>query len=108
VSARIVVVKVKYADFTLLTRRLTLPEPVQDTDSLHQAAARLLERFPLEARRVRLTGLSVAGMVAGAPPPLLVPGVADRRARLERVTADIARRFDDRAVTRATLIAKER
>jgi DNA polymerase-4 len=108
VSARIVVVKVKYADFTLCTRRLTLPEPVQDTDSLHQAAVRLLERFALRDRRVRLTGLSVAGIVDGAPPALLVPGVADKRARLERVTADIARRFDDRAVTRASLIGKER
>jgi DNA polymerase-4 len=108
VSARVVVVKVKYADFTLCTRRLTLPEPVQDTDSLHQAAVRLLERFRLHDRRVRLTGLSVAGIVAGAPPPLLVASGADKRARLERVTADIVRRFDDRAVTRATLIRKER
>jgi DNA polymerase-4 len=108
VSARIVVVKVKYADFSLRTRRVTLPEPVQDTDSLHQAAVRLLDRFPLQDRRVRLTGLSVGGIVGGGPPRLLVPDGADRRTRLERVTADIVKRFDDRAVTRATLIDKGR
>src|SRR5581483_7069878 len=94
VSARVVVVKVKYADFTLRTRRVTLPEPVQDTDSLHQAAVRLLDGFPLQGRRVRLTGLSVAGIVGGGPPPLLVADGADKRARLERVTADIVKRFD--------------
>ena len=34
--------KVKYADFTLRTRRATLPEAVQDTDAIHRAAMDLL------------------------------------------------------------------
>ena len=40
-SARTVTVKIKYADFTLRTRRATLPEPVQDTDAIHRAAVEL-------------------------------------------------------------------
>ena len=37
--ARVVVVKLKYADFTLRTRRATLLEPVLDATSIHEAAA---------------------------------------------------------------------
>jgi DNA polymerase-4 len=104
--ARSVTIKVKYADFSLRTRRVTLPEPVQDTDAIHQAALRLLERVPLESRRVRLTGVSAGGLAEGAPPVLLVPDArADKRRKLEEVALQIARRFDGpRVVTRATLL----
>jgi DNA polymerase-4 len=108
--ARTVAIKVKYADFSIRTRRETLPEPVQDTDAIHQAALRLLARVPLEARRVRLTGVSVGGLAAGAPPPLLLPDArAEKRRRLEEVALQIAHRFDGaRIVTRATLLDKRR
>ncbi len=107
-SARTVTVKVKYADFTLRTRRATLPEPVQDTDSIHRAAVELLARVPLEGRRVRLTGVSAGGMVEGGPPPTLFPDAqAEKRRRVEAVAAKIAERFgDEHAVTRAALLGK--
>jgi DNA polymerase-4 len=107
-SARTIAVKVKYADFTICTRRATLPEPVQDTDAIHRAAVDLLGRVPLEGRRVRLTGVSVSGIVEGAPAPTLFPDEqAEKRRRVEAVAAKIADRFgDEHAVTRATLIGK--
>src|SRR6185436_9160378 len=58
-SARTVVVKLKLHDFTLLTRRVTLPAPASDTKTLHDACITLLDRFPLEGARVRLTGVAV-------------------------------------------------
>jgi DNA polymerase-4 len=109
-AARTVAVKVKYADFTLRTRRATLPEPVQDTDAIHRAAMELLARVPLEGRRVRLTGVSASGIVRGGAPATLFPDAqADRRRKLEEVTVQIAERYDDEeAVTRASLIGKSR
>ncbi|HEY8087785.1 MAG TPA: DNA polymerase IV [Polyangiaceae bacterium] len=108
--ARIVVVKIKYADFTLRTRRATLDAPVQDTDAIHRAAIELLARVPLEGRRVRLTGVSVAGIEEGPPPrTLFVDARAEKRRKIEEVTARIADRFgDEGAVTRGTLIGKPR
>jgi DNA polymerase-4 len=105
-SARTVTVKIKYADFTLRTRRATLPAPASDTDTLHRAAVECLGRVPLEGRRVRLTGVSVSGLVAGGPSPTLFPDAsAQKRSALEALTARIADKFgDERAVTRATLI----
>jgi DNA polymerase-4 len=107
-SAHTVTVKVKYADFTLRTRRATLPEPVQDTDSIHRAAVTLLAQVPLEGRRVRLTGLSVSGMTEGPPAPTLFPDRrVEKRRRVEEVAARIADRFGDHAaVRRATLLSK--
>jgi DNA polymerase IV len=107
-SAHTVTVKVKYADFTLRTRRTTLPEAVQDTDAIHRAAMDLLARVPLDGRRVRLTGVSVSGLVEGGPAPALFPDErAEKRRRVEELTARIADRFgDEHAVTRATLLGK--
>ena len=107
-SAHTVTVKVKYADFTLRTRRATLPEPVQDTDAIHRAAVELLTRVPLEGRRVRLTGVSVSGIAEGSPAPTLFRDErAEKRRRVEEVAARIADRYgDEGAVTRATLLGK--
>lgn len=108
--ARAVVLKIKYSDFSVRTRRLTLPEPVRNTDAIHKAALQLLSRMPLEARRVRLTGVSVGGLAPGPPPPTLLPDAsADKRRRLEEVSAQIISKYnDERAVTRATLLGKTR
>jgi DNA polymerase-4 len=109
-AARTVVVKVKYADFTLRSRRATLPEAVQDTDAIYRAAVEILGRMPIESRRVRLTGVSVSGIEPGGPPLRLIPDAeAERRRRLEQISARISERFgDERTVTRATLLGKPR
>jgi DNA polymerase-4 len=110
VSARTVTVKVKYADFTLVSRQLTLLEAVQDTDAIHNAALAALARVPLEGKRVRLTGVSAGGIEDGPPQPTLFgdPRAAQRRA-VEDVTARLADRFgDERVITRAALLGKPR
>jgi DNA polymerase-4 len=109
-AARTVTVKIKYADFSLRTRRATLPEPVQDTDAIHRAAVQLLARVSLDRRRVRLTGVSVSGIVHGKPEPRLFPDAqADKRRSLEEVTARIAERFgDEDTLTRASLLRTTR
>lgn len=108
-SGRVVVVKIKYADFTLCTRRVTLPEGVSDTDSIFRAAKGLLDRVALEGARVRLTGISVGGLGSGPPPPTLFPDrTAERRLRLEQVVASVGDRFGDARITRAALLERPR
>jgi DNA polymerase-4 len=105
--ARTVVVKVKYSDFTLRTRSATLPEAVQDTDAIYGAAIKLLTRFPLESRPIRLTGVSVSGIETDGPLPLLPDASAEKRRRVEEISAQISARFgDERTVTRATLLRR--
>ena len=100
-----VVVKLKYADFTLLTRRATLREPASDTTTLHEVSLDLLERFPLEGARVRLTGVSAQNIGPGAAQPTLFPDrAAQRRRGLESVLLTARGRFGGHPITFATLL----
>jgi len=104
---RVVVVKVKYADFTLQSRRMTLAEPVGDTDSIFAVARVLLDRFPLQMG-VRLTGVSVSDLkTESSAAALFSEPVGERRRRLEKVTARIAERFGGQGLRRAALLEEE-
>lgn len=104
--ARGVTVKLKYADFTLLTRQTLLPEPASDTKTLHDACVASLVRFPLAGARVRLTGVSAYGLVehAANQQRLFPDRAAARRRELERTMSTMKGRFGGGAVTFATLL----
>jgi DNA polymerase-4 len=107
-SARVVVTKLKYADFTSRTRRTTLPEPVMDAMSIHEAACRLLDGFPKRSDGVRLTGVSTSGLVEGPPPRMLFGGEeADRRRKVEELVLKVKTKFGADGMTRATLLERD-
>jgi DNA polymerase-4 len=103
--ARAVVVKLKLHDFTLFTRRTTLPTPASDTRTLHDACLSLLDRFSLEGARVRLTGVSAQDLSSGeAAQPSLFPDRAQaRRRELEGVLLRAKERFGQ-PITFASLL----
>ena len=104
-TAGAIVVKLKYADFTLLTRRKTLEEPASDTTTLHDTALALLERFPLDGARIRLTGVSAHDIGPGAVQPTLFPDrAAERRRGLQSILLDAKGRFGGQPITFATLL----
>ena len=99
----------KYADFTLVTRRTTLAQPTDDDHAIFQAARAQLERVDAE-RPVRLTGVSVSGFAAGVERAQLALFDADpaperaqveKRRSLNAAIDALARRFGEGAVTRA-------
>jgi DNA polymerase-4 len=105
--ARIVVVKLKYGNFQLRTRRVTLEQPAADTGTLYTAAKALLARFDGIERGVRLTGIAVAGLTREAPPVLFPDAQADKRRKLEAVIAGVSDRFGGEApLVRAALLGK--
>ena len=62
VLGRTVTVKVKYADFQIVTRSRTLNEPVTSREMLERTSVELVRSiFPLE-KRVRLLGVSLSNM----------------------------------------------
>jgi DNA polymerase-4 len=108
VSASVVVVKLKYADFTLKTRRVTLPEPVMDSASIYEAACALLGEFPRERQGIRLTGVSVSGLHEGPPPrTLFADERALRRRKVEELMVQVKGKFGGEGITRATLLEEE-
>ncbi|MER1966585.1 DNA polymerase IV [Castellaniella sp. GW247-6E4] len=52
-------IKLRFEDFRIVTRDLTLPEAVNDADAIHRAAGQCLKRVALD-RRLRLLGVRVS------------------------------------------------
>ncbi len=94
VKGRVVQLKLKLSDFTLLTRQITLAEPTDDGQALYRAAAELLAREQLP-RRVRLTGVSAQDLSPEAAPRSWrcsgpAPTRADRlNAALDRIATQV-------------------
>src|SRR5687767_735900 len=62
-GARTVTIKVRYANFTTVTRSHTLSMPTNDADVIASWAKDLVERTEAGTRPVRLLGVRVAGLV---------------------------------------------
>ena len=58
---RTIGIKLRYADFSTITRDLTLPEPTASAQTIRRAASECLRRVPLE-QRLRLIGVRVGGL----------------------------------------------
>ena len=68
VSGRTVTLKIKYADFQIITRSRTLSAPVATREELERIAVELVHGvFPLE-KKVRLLGVSISNMADRQPP----------------------------------------
>jgi len=110
---RTVTLKLKYADFTLVTRRCTLPAATDDGAAIFGAVRADLRRADL-SRPVRLTGVSVSGFGEDEPREQLglfepAPGRGEaKRDRLNAALDDLAERFGDDAVRPATLADRKR
>jgi DNA polymerase-4 len=97
----VVQLKLKLADFTLLTRRTTLPEPTDDGQELYRAASALLEVEPLR-QKVRLTGVSAQSLLSHSGQLSLFD--SDRRVgRLNAALDRIHDKFGTTSVTTADL-----
>jgi DNA polymerase IV len=104
VRARTVQLKLKRADFSLVTRRTTLEQPTDDGQTIYRAAVGLLEREP--PHPTRLTGVSAQNLVAAGAPQLGLfappPTAADK---LNRALDAITSRFGSAAITTGDIAA---
>jgi DNA polymerase-4 len=61
-AAGTVQVKLRYGDFTTLTRQISIEEPVTEPDEIYRLACFLLAREKLVSRPLRLLGLGVSNL----------------------------------------------
>jgi len=105
--ARTVVLKIRLANFTTLTRSRTLPAPTDVGADLYEVAAELYRGLPGARRRVRLLGVQATGLVpAGAEQLALLRG--ERWGDVERAVDRIERRFGRGAAMPASLLERGR
>ncbi|HTD64997.1 MAG TPA: DNA polymerase IV [Candidatus Limnocylindria bacterium] len=72
-EAQTVQVKVRYSDFTTLTRQISVEEPISDANEIYRLAAHLLAREKLVSRPLRLLGVGVSGLMPPAAKQLSLP-----------------------------------
>jgi DNA polymerase IV len=66
VAGRTVTLRVRFADFTTITRSKTLPESTDVTQQVYRTAADLFAALGLQRARIRLVGVRVEGLVPRA------------------------------------------
>ncbi|HEY2508064.1 MAG TPA: DNA polymerase IV [Streptosporangiaceae bacterium] len=109
-AARTIVVKLRKADFTTITRSRTLPEPTSETQRIYAAARTLYEASGLSGQaRLRLVGVRASGLVpAAASATQLALGERGGSWRdAESALDKISGRFGAEAVRPATLVDRQ-
>lgn len=105
-QGRVITLKLKYADFRTITRRVTLESPVCTTESIYETACSLLDHVRLEGK-VRLIGLGVSGFDSQPRQLSLLlgekPDREKRRAKLDHVMDKLQDKFGKTSVVRGRL-----
>ncbi len=100
IAGRVVVLKLKRADFTLISRRRSLEDATQLTDRIYRAAKAMFDQVP-QGKPYRLLGVGVSDMVAedhaDRSGNLLDPQEA-ARIKAERASDEIRRKFGADAI----------
>lgn len=107
-SGSTVKLKLRWADFTTLTRQVTLDQPTNLDNEIHAAALALFEKTWPPGKRVRLIGVGVSGFET----PAYQLGLWEKPAheedrRLQSTLDELRERFGDKAVRRGDEIECE-
>ncbi|HWP25414.1 MAG TPA: DNA polymerase IV [Xanthobacteraceae bacterium] len=103
-----VTLKLKSADFRILTRAHSLDAPTQLADRIFTAGRTLLAR-QIDGTRYRLIGIGVSSLcaAAAADPADLIDRGSERRAAAERAMDRVRGRFGHRAMIKGLALAED-
>lgn len=109
-QCRSVALKLRYEDFTTLTRSRTLAEPVDSAQLLYEAVRGLLKGLGRRPMSVRLVGLRAENLepAQGAAQQLTLDGRDDNWRSAEDALDRINRRFGDSGIMPARLLKQEK
>jgi len=100
---RTIVLKMRYPDFTTITRRVTLGQPTDLTEVIHAQAVTLLQKEWRRGTQVRLIGVGVSGLTQARQLSLF--DAPDKRlGKLSRTVDAIRRKYGKDAIRRASLL----
>lgn len=107
--ARCVTLKLRYADFTTITRRHTLSQTTDSDQAIFETGARLLKReLSLGKQPVRLIGIGVSNLVEGGRQPDMLDSKTQRLEQLNRAIDRIRNKYGFTAIqTGRTLLLKD-
>jgi len=105
-KARVIQLKIKLSDFTLLTRQHTLNEATDDDSIFYHHILKLLDRLTVGA--VRLTGISAHHLVENSYQLTLFDTPVPRKTKLNHTLDAIAEKFGSNAICTADLLEENK
>ncbi len=109
-SGRTITLKVKFADFSQITRSRTLSQSTQGTQTIFATACELLENLTL-TQKVRLIGVGVSGFHAGSEQGLLFqtsPQESSKKHdKLDSALDSLRQKFGQKAIVRGRLFSSK-
>ena len=105
-----VVLRIRFDDFTRVTRSCTLPSPTADTAPLRDAARRLLDdaQTLVDERGLTLVGVAVSNLSDDTAVQLPLPFDGGLGPALDHALDAVRDRFGGSSVGRAALLGKDR
>ncbi|MBI5967783.1 MAG: DNA polymerase IV [Deltaproteobacteria bacterium] len=101
--------KVRYPDFSLVTRSVTLPSPTDQGIEIYEAAVKLLNKTEVQRKRARLLGVGISNLRPHDDPEQL-PLFDSKRKKVAGSTAAVDQiwdKFGPKAIKRASLVKKK-
>lgn len=105
-SGTTVKLKLRWSDFTTLTRQMTLPHTVDQDEDIYREALALFDAHWPPGKPVRLIGVGVSGLEEGGRQMTLWESTAPENRQLQSTLDDIKRRFGEGAIRRGSTVKK--
>ena len=105
VTGTTVKIKLRWSDFTTLTRQATLPQPTDLDNEIYGTALQLFERAWVPARPVRLIGVGVTGLGPAARQLALWNEAGEKERKLVAAVDALRERFGDSVIRRGSSLA---
>jgi DNA polymerase-4 len=99
-SARTVKVKIRWPDFTTLTRQVTLGQPTDDHQVIAQAARELFNQVWTRGKDVRLLGMGVSGLDSPSKQLGLWDVDWEKEYKIQDILAEVHEKYGDQALRR--------
>jgi DNA polymerase IV len=94
--------KLRWSDFTTLTRQMSLEQPTQDAEEITRIVGRLLDQHRPPGRAVRLIGVGVSGLGPPVRQMTIFDLPSEKDEKIEAALRALRKRFGEDAVRRAS------
>jgi DNA polymerase-4 len=98
--------KIRWPDFTTLSRQTTLSQATDDETVIYQVACQLFDRVWQSGQPVRLIGVGVSGLGPAVRQPTLWDLPSEREEKLDAAVRALRKRFGDDAIVRGSDLAR--
>ena len=100
VAGSTVRIKLRWPDFTTLTRQVSLPQPTDQDEQIYSTALLLLGKARARGQAVRLIGVGVSGLGAPLRQLELWGAQSEKARRLQEALDALHEKFGDESIRR--------